>query len=102
MIGIEPLQIAQTGNFEYHDWAESPPAMLAAARAAVDARIAEIDRGDTACIIYTSGTGGAPRGVMQHHGAILCNAYGAGKVVDEDFGHRRRGVPQLPAAEPRL
>ena len=36
-------------------------------------------RGDTACIIYTSGTGGAPKGVMLHHGAILHNCAGARK-----------------------
>ena len=33
-------------------------------------------REDLACIIYTSGTGGAPRGVQQHHGAILHNLEG--------------------------
>src|SRR5438309_4478108 len=30
--------------------------------------IAGVKRSDPACIIYTSGTGGAPRGVQQHHG----------------------------------
>src|SRR3546814_6715919 len=40
----------------------------------------------TACLIYTSGTGGAPRGVMQHHGAILHNAAGAAEVLVNDFG----------------
>ncbi len=33
-------------------------------------------RTDTACIIYTSGTGGLPKGVMLHHGAILHNCAG--------------------------
>ncbi|MGJ3258607.1 MAG: AMP-dependent synthetase/ligase [Rhodospirillales bacterium] len=37
----------------------------------------DIDRTDTACIIYTSGTGGTPKGVMLHHGAILHNCAGA-------------------------
>lgn len=37
----------------------------------------ELDRDDTACIIYTSGTGGTPKGVMLHHGAILHNCTGA-------------------------
>jgi long-chain acyl-CoA synthetase len=32
---------------------------------------------DTACIIYTSGTGGTPKGVMLHHGALLHNCAGA-------------------------
>ena len=37
----------------------------------------EAQRGDLACLIYTSGTGGAPKGVMLSHGAILCNCMGA-------------------------
>ena len=37
----------------------------------------EIDKDVTACIIYTSGTGGTPKGVMLHHGAILHNCRGA-------------------------
>ena len=41
---------------------------------------------DLACIIYTRGTGGAPRGVMQHHGAILHNVEGCTDVIAEDFG----------------
>ena len=48
--------------------------------------MASITRDHLACIIYTSGTGGAPRGVMQHHGAILCNVAGAAEVLIEDFG----------------
>ena len=34
-------------------------------------------RKDTACIIYTSGTGGNPKGVMLSHGAMLTNCSGA-------------------------
>ena len=47
---------------------------------------ATFTRTDTACIIYTSGTGGAPRGVMQHHGAILHNIGGCADVISEDLG----------------
>lgn len=36
-----------------------------------------IDKDVIACIIYTSGTGGTPKGVMLHHGAILHNCRGA-------------------------
>ena len=44
----------------------------------------------TACLIYTSGTGGAPKGVMLHHGALLHNALGAKEVVDElEIGDER-------------
>lgn len=38
---------------------------------------ARAQRTDTACLIYTSGTGGDPKGVMLSHGAILCNCMGA-------------------------
>ena len=86
VIGIEDLKRRQSGSFAYYDWAVLTLGDAKAARAAVDARIAGIVREDTACLIYTSGTGGAPRGVMQHHGMILCNAAGAAEVLINDFG----------------
>ena len=45
-----------------------------------------VGRKDLACLIYTSGTGGAPRGVMQHHGMILHNVEGCVDVIANDFG----------------
>jgi long-chain acyl-CoA synthetase len=86
LIGMENLKRQQSGSFEYHDWSTLITGDAAAARAAVDERIGRIERSETACLIYTSGTGGAPRGVMQHHGAILCNVAGAAEVLIEDFG----------------
>ena len=38
-------------------------------------------RSDTACIIYTSGTGGDPKGVMLSHGAMLANCTGAKELL---------------------
>ena len=38
-------------------------------------------RKDTACIIYTSGTGGSPKGVMLSHGAMLTNCTGAQELL---------------------
>ena len=38
-------------------------------------------RKDTACIIYTSGTGGNPKGVMLSHGAMLTNCVGAQEIL---------------------
>src|SRR3546814_21124040 len=43
----------------------------------VASQVARLKRTDTACLIYTSGTGGRPKGVMLSHGAILCNSMGA-------------------------
>ena len=86
VIAIDPLRQPQGGKLTFHAWND----LLASvdgptARAAVDARIASIGRADTACIIYTSGTGGSPRGVLQHHGAILTCVEGAAEVIDQDL-----------------
>ena len=86
VIGMAPCNVQQAGSFDYHDWATLLEGDAGAARAAVEARIAGIGREDLACIIYTSGTGGAPRGVMQHHGMILRNIDGAARIIAEDFG----------------
>ncbi len=85
IIPIESVRAYQGGNLACHGWASMIEGDASAARAAVEARIAGIGRKDTACIIYTSGTGGAPRGVLQHHGAILCNVAGAADILISDF-----------------
>src|SRR3546814_13889064 len=43
----------------------------------VAGQVTRLKRTDTACLIYTSGTGGRPKGVMLSHGAILLNCMGA-------------------------
>lgn len=84
IITIERMKTAQQGSLEFHDWHDliarhpADPAQVAAQ--------AGFTRDDLACIIYTSGTGGSPRGVMQHHGAILHNVNGCCTVISEDFG----------------
>ena len=40
-------------------------------------------RTDTACIIYTSGTGGNPKGVMLSHGAMLANCTGCKYLLED-------------------
>ena len=45
----------------------------AASPGRVEDWIGAIGRDDIACLIYTSGTGGAPKGVMTTHGNILAN-----------------------------
>ena len=84
VIGIEPLPSGQESNVQFHAWtalAGTGPADIAGCAAGAD-----FARTDLACIIYTSGTGGAPRGVMQHHGAILHNIEGCAALIAEDFG----------------
>ena len=95
VIGMEPLDMHQAGAVEYPAWDDLLTGDAAAARAEVDARISGITRDDIACLIYTSGTGGAPRGVMQHHGALLCNVDGASRVLVEDFGVSHAGGTEV-------
>lgn len=86
VVAIDPVASSQSGSFDVSQWAQMTQGDPAAARQAVEARIAGIGREDMACIIYTSGTSGAPRGVMLHHGAILHNVAAAGHVIEHDFG----------------
>jgi long-chain acyl-CoA synthetase len=86
VISLEPLRQAQAGTVAFHEWSALFGGDAAAARAAVEARQREVTRGDLACLIYTSGTGGSPRGVMLHHGSILANVAGAARIIAEDFG----------------
>ena len=41
----------------------------------------ELEPDDTACLIYTSGTGGNPKGVMLSHRNILANVRGAAELL---------------------
>jgi long-chain acyl-CoA synthetase len=81
---MEPLSPGQSGTVAFHELG----ALTAVEMADVETCAAEamFSRDDLACIIYTSGTGGAPRGVMQHHGAILHNLEGCTALISEDFG----------------
>tara|TARA_Y100001970_G_scaffold267935_1_gene358554 strand:+ start:12591 stop:14393 length:1803 start_codon:yes stop_codon:yes gene_type:complete len=45
--------------------------------------IEKIKRDDVACLIYTSGTGGNPKGVMLTHGSILSNCKGAYQILKQ-------------------
>ncbi len=84
LIAIEPVGLRQaSGRVDLHDWdalIKSHPGDVAAVRAG-----AAMTRADTACLIYTSGTSGAPRGVRQHHGAILHNVEGCIEIIEQDF-----------------
>jgi long-chain acyl-CoA synthetase len=85
VIGMETIRSGQAPDWvKCHSWSK-----LASADGDVEGLrqdIARIQRGDLACIIYTSGTGGAPRGVQIHHGSILHNLEGCTDIISTDFG----------------
>ncbi len=98
IIALEPLSVAQSPDVaQFHQWADmvSGEADVATVRAGASV----VGRSDLACLIYTSGTGGAPRGVRQHHGAILHNVEGCIDVISGDYGwDEERFLSFLPAS----
>ncbi len=78
LIGIEPPPAIE--GVRTMAWAalEATPADLNALRAEAE----QIPPGRLACLIYTSGTGGAPKGVMLPHRAMLSNRAGVAEIAD--------------------
>jgi long-chain acyl-CoA synthetase len=76
VVMMEPLAQRPQCAFPISSWDEI---LTRGSRApdGIDATIHALARSDTACILYTSGTGGVPKGVMLSHGAILHNCAGA-------------------------
>ncbi len=92
VIAMEPLGEAVPDGIAVHDFEaliEGHAGEAAMARARERALAPK--REDMACIIYTSGTGGAPTGVMLSHGNMICNVMGA--------DHFLRGLPGLKEGE---
>jgi long-chain acyl-CoA synthetase len=56
----------------------------------------EIQRKDMACIIYTSGTQGKPKGVMLSHGGILNNCEGAYELLKTFISKKPKFLTWLP------
>lgn len=80
IVAIEPPGDPDAATHRPHPLAEllaHGDGLLADGRDPAADWTARLARPDTACIIYTSGTGGVPKGVMLSHGAILCNCKGA-------------------------
>lgn len=60
------------------------------------AEVEEIPAGRLACLIYTSGTGGNPKGVMLPHRAMLTNCAGAKVLIDQIGVRNGRYLSFLP------
>ncbi|WP_419797033.1 MAG: AMP-dependent synthetase/ligase [Terasakiella sp.] len=80
-ISMEKLDLKQELSHPVYLWDD----MLNKGAMLTDDIIGEanaITREDTACIIYTSGTGGTPKGVMLPHRSILHNCVGATGLLE--------------------
>ncbi|MDX1400716.1 MAG: long-chain fatty acid--CoA ligase, partial [Kiloniellales bacterium] len=81
-VTLEVSQRESSSQLSLHRWDEVRDQDLNEAEMAAlveDAK--ERPRDGTACFIYTSGTGGSPKGVMLSHGAMLCNCMGAYELL---------------------
>ena len=84
LVGMEQLPPAPAETRAI-PWAELEA--VEADLAMLIAEVEEIPAGRLACLIYTSGTGGNPKGVMLPHRAMLTNCAGAKRLID-GFGVR--------------
>lgn len=80
VIAIDPIDHPGSSQVTLSQWADLM-AQEYEETGVADQTAARLQREDVACIIYTSGTSGSPRGVMQTHGGILTNCEGAYNVL---------------------
>jgi long-chain acyl-CoA synthetase len=80
VVAMEDLALGQRLGKQLRTWTE-----LAAkgdgGDAEIEAHVARLGRSDVSCFIYSSGTGGVPKGIMLTHGSILCNCRGAAHLL---------------------
>lgn len=81
-ISIEDLALRQKPHFDVLTWREVME-RGEADHSNIRGAASAITRDELSCLIYTSGTGGAPKGVMLSHGAILANVAGAVDVLSD-------------------
>jgi long-chain acyl-CoA synthetase len=82
IIAMEPLDIAQRPAARLLSWAEALSHGADGNGEAVAALLPRLTRDAVCCFIYTSGTGGTPKGVMLTHGSILANCRGAYHLLE--------------------
>jgi long-chain acyl-CoA synthetase len=80
IVAMDPVDPEAGAPQRIHDW-DAVRAAGGAARPDPEGWLGRLRREDTCCFIYTSGTGGTPKGVMQTHGSILANCQGAYRVL---------------------
>jgi long-chain acyl-CoA synthetase len=81
VIAIEP-PAAPPDSVRLHAW-EDALALGAARDDEIAAEAAALSPDATACLVYTSGTGGVPKGVMLSHRNIMANCRGARKLLEQ-------------------
>jgi long-chain acyl-CoA synthetase len=76
---MEPVEDASSAPNFALDWAQ---ALALGAESSMVDHGSTLGRDDLACFIYTSGTGGQPKGVMLSHGNIMANIRGVWALLE--------------------
>ncbi len=82
IVSIDELEISQASGPDIHRWDDLIAKHADKPVVATD-WTEGINQDSTAVVIYTSGTGGAPKGVMLSHKAIMHNCRGAYDAIKE-------------------
>jgi long-chain acyl-CoA synthetase len=80
IVSIEPLEAAGQPNLPVLAWQDALAEGERLPDPGLDAAGC-LSAADTACFIYTSGTGGKPKGVMLSHGNVLANVAGSAAAL---------------------
>ncbi|MBV9828670.1 MAG: long-chain fatty acid--CoA ligase [Alphaproteobacteria bacterium] len=81
IVTMEPPGNATGGSLDIRSW-EAVLALGAARPDDVADRVSQLASAQTACIIYTSGTGGVPKGVLLSHRNLIGNCRGAYHLLE--------------------
>ena len=92
---MEPYKITQHLNLDILNWQDVLGTQKGDVAALIEG-LAIYKRTDPACIIFTSGTGGAPKGVVLSHGSILHNCEGALDVMQAFKFNLKKFLSFLP------
>ena len=84
IVTMEALDLAQEPPVQVLGWGHVLAQGARRGEGEVDERVSRLRRSDPCCFIYTSGTGGTPKGVVLTHGSILCNLMGCYRLL-QDF-----------------
>jgi long-chain acyl-CoA synthetase len=85
IVTMDQLALSQRIGKRVVTWSDAQSLPAPETAEAIDAVTGRLTGADTACFIYTSGTGGTPKGVMLTHGSIFCNCQGAYHLL-KDLG----------------
>ncbi|MCW8915265.1 MAG: long-chain fatty acid--CoA ligase [Magnetovibrio sp.] len=77
---IEEMELKQSLNLDVLSW-QAALNRGGHTQTNISEEAVQLNKYDTACIIYTSGTGGTPKGVMLSHASIMHNLSGATYVL---------------------